>query len=49
MTRLVVNAIQLEVEIHERLIDFESLAQVAGSFVVDTVVAQVEVSEDLGL
>lgn len=49
MTSLIIEAVKLKVEVDERLVDFESLAEVARAFIVDAVVTEVEVSEDLGL
>lgn len=49
MSSFVIEAVQLQVEVDERLVDFECLAEVARALIVDAVVAQVQVSQDLGL
>ena len=49
MSSFVIEAVQLQVEVDEGLVDFEGLAEVARAFIVDAVVAQVQVSQDLGL
>ena len=45
---LVVYAVQLQVQVLQRLVDLEGLSDVATALVVDRVVAQVQVREDLG-
>ena len=45
----VIKPVQLQVQVYERCVDFESLAEVTRTFVVNLIVGKVQMGEDLGL
>jgi len=46
---LIIDTVQLEVEVDQGLVHFESLAEIPTSLIVDHVIAKVQMGQDLGL